>query len=82
MLRRTNADAERHQAIRATLVPGCRRRVVYETDTVNMPLSGTSWISVRIAQFYEDDVANLPGVALDVLIGLADPTTEVLVRLG
>ena len=56
--------------------------VIYETDSNSVSLSGTSWVSVRVGQFYEDDVANLPGVALDLLVGLADSTREVVVRLG
>ncbi len=56
--------------------------VKYESDTAGPALAETSWISVRVAQFYEDAAANFPGQDLDVFVGLSDGAQEALVRLG
>jgi hypothetical protein len=56
--------------------------VLYQSDTGGLALASTSWISVRVAQFYEDAAANFPGQDLDVFIGLSDGAMAAVVRLG
>ncbi len=56
--------------------------VVYRSATGGVAVSPASWISLRVAQFYEDAAANFPGQDLDVLVGLSDGIHTALVRLG
>ena len=56
--------------------------VLYQSDTGGISLSPTSWISLRVAQFYEDAAANMPGQDLDVFVGLSDGANLAMVRLG